>query len=256
MNPRFLGRLFNLLVLVSAVMCAGFDVRAQALSPVDRAALEAGQDELRGKLRMPNDQEMRQVAPRIQLPSSAASAPALDFSSIAKHYEPRHGGARPAGDPSAGAHEPLDGLVVFVSLGMPQASLKRLVADAPRYGATLVLRGLKDQSMEATAKAIYALQSDLGERGAAWRIDPRLFQRFQVDSVPVHVLLDANSSIPGGCASDDCLRDLRFARVAGDITIEHALRSIATADPPMRAMAEQRLAQSQRSGFHRGGRAQ
>jgi conjugal transfer pilus assembly protein TrbC len=244
------------LLVGSAVLCAGFAAQAQALSPADRAALEAGQNELRGKLRMPTGQEMRQVAPRLQLPRSAASAPAIDFSSIAKEYDPRNAGAKPAGDPSTGAHEPLDGLVVFVSLDMPQASLKRLVADAQRYGATLVLRGVKDKSIEATAKAIYALQGDLGERGAAWRIDPRLFQRFQVDSVPAHVLLDANSSIPGGCASDDCLRNLRYARVAGDISIEHALSSIAMADPPMRAMAEQRLAPARRGGFHQGGRAQ
>lgn len=255
MKPR-LGHIFHLLVLGSALMCAGFAARAQAPSPADRATLEAGQKELRGKLRMPTGQEMRQVAPRLQLPGSAASAPAIDFSSIAKEYDPRNAGAKPAGDPSTGAHEPLDGLVVFVSLGMPQASLKRLVADAQRYGATLVLRGVKDKSIEATAQAIYALQGDLGERGAAWRIDPRLFQRFEVDAVPVHVLLDAHSSIPGGCASDDCLRNLRFARVAGDISIEHALKSIATADPALRAMAEQRLLQARRDGFHQGGRAQ
>jgi conjugal transfer pilus assembly protein TrbC len=218
-------------LLVAAGLCAA----QGGLSASDRAAARAKEAEVRSQLRMPSDQELRQAAGGIRLPAAATAPQSVDVRALADKYQQIKPGAQAVGQ---GAQAPLEGLVVFVSLGMPRESLRRLVADSQRYGATLLLRGLKDRSLTETAKAIHELQSDLGEKGAAWRIDPRLFERFKVQAVPAYVLLGTGSQVPGGCQADDCIGDLKFARIDGDVSLDHALRSIATSVPSMRAQAD------------------
>ncbi|WP_395401118.1 type-F conjugative transfer system pilin assembly protein TrbC [Pseudoduganella sp. UC29_106] len=114
-------------------------------------------------------------------------------------------------------------LMVFVSLTMPEGSLRRLVDHAERARATLVLRGLKEGSMVKTAAAVRQL---LGNRKLAIQIDPEAFDRFSVSQVPTFVLLRDGTQAQR-CADTSCVPPASFAEVAGDATIEYALEWIA-----------------------------
>lgn len=102
-------------------------------------------------------------------------------------------------------------IVVLVSFSMPEASLKRWVADASRVGAVIELRGLTNQSFQETTQKILALSN---HQGAAWRINPKDFEQYQVTTVPAVIVF--NPQLP-----------MQFDSVQGDGTLEAALSRIA-----------------------------
>ncbi len=170
--------------------------------------------------------------PLVQLPSGrAAGLPpkAVDLADLVRQYEgmgaARGNTQRRSGDDAADRQ--VSGVVLFASLGMPKASLDRLIDDASRLRAPIVLRGLVDGSLGATRRRI---AEAMGERLVAWQIDPTLFSRFDVSAVPALVLVDPAQPIPVECKTDQC-RAGGFAKVAGDVTAEYALRLIAERDP-------------------------
>lgn len=71
-------------------------------------------------------------------------------------------------------------LFVFVSLSMPEASLKRLGQEAKTHKATLVMRGLYEDSFAKTAQKIQKL-------GIAVDINPELFEAHNITVVPTFV---------------------------------------------------------------------
>lgn len=155
-----------------------------------------------------------------RIPRPAQSQPSLDINQMAERFQgylehQARGGAAPGG------------LSVFVSLSMPKPSLIRLVADAERSGATLVLRGMLDGSMARTAAAVFQL---IGHRKVAWTIDPDAFKRFAVEQVPVYVLTRAGA-VPAGCNDGWTLADDAYVRLAGDVSIEYALDAIDRLQP-------------------------
>lgn len=144
-----------------------------------------------------------------------ASAPVRDVGQVAERFQ-GYLDQQARGDVAPG------GLSVFVSLSMPRASLRRLIADAEVTGATLVLRGMIDRSISKTAIAVHRL---IGGRKVAWTIDPDAFRRFDVQAVPVFVLTRAGAQ-PHGCGDDLCLPASDYVRIAGDVSIEYALDAI------------------------------
>jgi conjugal transfer pilus assembly protein TrbC len=78
------------------------------------------------------------------------------------------------------ALEDSDQTLIFVSLSMPEASLKALYQEAEQQGAVLVLRGLKDNSFKRSAEALKIL-------GIGVQIDPTLFEKYAIQSVPTFV---------------------------------------------------------------------
>lgn len=76
-------------------------------------------------------------------------------------------------------------LILFVSFSMGEKALLNLANEAKLYGATLVLRGFKDNSYAQTVKA---LQKIIQETGQGFIIDPELFSLFSVTTVPTYVL--------------------------------------------------------------------
>ncbi len=118
-------------------------------------------------------------------------------------------------------------LYAFVSFSMPRASLQRLLADAQRHGATLVMRGLVNRSLKETTTAAQAL---IGERKIGWLIDPQAFQRFGVVSVPSYVLVRSHA-LPEPCALRECFAEADYVRLAGDVTLRYALTKIGEFEP-------------------------
>lgn len=81
-------------------------------------------------------------------------------------------------------------LLVFVSFSMPEPALERLVDQAARTGATLVLRGLVEDSMQ---KTVARVQRVIGQRKVGFQIDPQAFDRFAIAATPSFVLIKDRS---------------------------------------------------------------
>ena len=159
-----------------------------------------------------------------QVPNIAPQKPAIDVEAIARRY----GENRQAFEGAIGTQPALK---IFVTLAMPQASLKLLAAQAAKAQATIVIRGLKDDSMRATLAAV---QGIIGERQVAWQIDPQAFARFRIERAPAFVLVaqggaavtDNNSGCTTGCERPEV-----FVTVAGDVSLDYALAFIARNKP-------------------------
>ena len=152
-----------------------------------------------------------------RLPKPAPGAP-VDIAAIARRFDAA--GATSAAQ--ALAHGPQ--LLVFVSLAIPEGSMRRLIEQAERSRAVLVLRGLKDGSMVKTAVAVREL---IGNHKAAIQIDPQGFDRFGVNQVPTFVLLKDGAQLQR-CTDTSCSAPAAYVDVSGDVTIEYALEWMAS----------------------------
>jgi len=177
-------------------------------------------------------QRAQQSALTVRPPATALDPKvqgAVDLSRLAEQYEQIR-----RGPSDTGQDRQASGLIVFVSLGMPRPSLERLVADAERVKATLVLRGVRDRSVTKTAQTIAEL---IGKRTVAWQIDPALFTRFEVRAVPTFVLIDPAKPILVACNQGRC-QEAAFAKVSGDVSIGHALEAIEQQDRTLAGTAK------------------
>ena len=113
-------------------------------------------------------------------------------------------------------------VLVFTSLSVPAASWRQWAHEAARTGAPLVLRGVGEGGLRATAREIGAR---LGGAEAGVAIDPRLFRLFGVTRVPAVVV------VPGGvppCRSRGCAGDTAPPHdlVTGNIGLAAALEAV------------------------------
>ena len=134
-------------------------------------------------------------------------------------------------------------VLVFTSLAVPAPSWQASARDAARAGATLVLRGVVEESLPETARRVAAR---LGGADAGVAIDPRLFRLFGVTRVPAVVV------VPGGvppCRSRGCAADPPppHDQVSGNLSLAAALEAIADEGTVARAAARRRLEQLRRA---------
>jgi conjugal transfer pilus assembly protein TrbC len=162
------------------------------------------------------------VMPRVEsLPAPVTQVP-VDLEALARGF------AAATEKPTLpGATEPR--LIVFISLAMPDATLARLVDQAARAGAQLLLRGLSEGSLPRTAARIQQL---IGARPVAVQIDPRAFDRYCIQRVPSFVL-----ARPGmddtACENQQCTKSESHAVVAGDVSLDYALAHIERSAPAL-----------------------
>lgn len=138
---------------------------------------------------------------------------------------------------------PEDAVLVFVSFSMPESILSSLAKQAKVVGATLVLRGMKEGSLRETKGAALAVNG----AGAAWQINPGLFESFKVNSVPTFIVTGNKEVLDHGCpldAADSCSLAGAYASISGDLSIELALETIRVRSdiPYVRSLAQDRLA--------------
>lgn len=152
------------------------------------------------------------VMPRVDaLPVPATQTP-VDLEALARGF------ASPTGASGLpGADEPR--LIVFISLSMPEATLARLVDQAARARAQLLLRGLSDGSLPRTAARIQQL---IGTRAVAVQIDPRAFDRYAIQRVPSFVLARPGAQ-DAACNGKQCARADDHVMAAGDVSLDYAL---------------------------------
>jgi conjugal transfer pilus assembly protein TrbC len=159
-------------------------------------------------------------APRIEsLPRPATNAP-IDLEALAKGFD------APTGTPVLG-----DGprLLVFISFSLPDATLARLVDQAARASATLVLRGLVNRSLRDTVERMRRL---VGNRQVAVQIDPQAFDRFSISRTPSFVLVRAAAPAQA-CGSNTCMGSDQYLLAAGDVSLDYALTQFTRSAPRM-----------------------
>ena len=171
------------------------------------------------------------IAPNATQPPAAGT---IDIAAMA-----RLGAALTTPPPAA---DGTSALRIFITLDMPRGSLLRLVDQAARAGATLVLRGLKSQSMRQTLVAVGEL---IESRTVSWVIDPDAFMRFQVIAAPTFVLTLADEPMPGAsaigtapdlprCGGSGCTSPAAqstYLSISGDVSLDYALDAMLRRSP-------------------------
>lgn len=163
------------------------------------------------------DAERLKRVPVPALPRIVPTPPSIDIADIARRH------IQIKGQTDAAPTSP--SLRIFVSLSMPETSLRLLVAQAERSGATLLLRGLKANSMKQTLGAVQAL---IGERKVSWQIDPEAYTRYSVRHAPTFVLTKSGVTGDNNSAScgTSCIAANAFYSVAGDVSLDYALDAL------------------------------
>jgi conjugal transfer pilus assembly protein TrbC len=161
-------------------------------------------------------QQAPRATPRIDaLPQPKAQA--IDLGAVAQGF---------ASDASSGLGAPRDpALLVFISLTMPAPTLARLVDQASRARAPLILRGLSNGSLTETVSKVQRL---IGGRAVGVQIDPQAYDRYGIGSVPAFVLTSGKPP-QRECAAGTCGRNDDFVKAAGDVSLDHALRQLGRA---------------------------
>ena len=184
------------------------------------------------KNRMPTEAELARVpvpaTPRIDALPQPQAQRKIDLGAIAGGYD-----AMGQPDPAKGALPVGPTLLVFVSFSMPDTALGRLVDQAARTGATLVLRGFVD----SLQKTVSRVQRVIGTRKVGFQIDPQAFDRFSITATPSFVLIK-DGAVPAPCAAGTCFDTSSYALAAGDVSVDYALRFIQRTAPRFSREAE------------------
>ena len=188
------------------------------------------------KHRMPTDAELARVpvpaTPRVDALPQPQSQRKIDLGAIAGGYDAM---GRP--DPTRVGLLAGPALLVFVSFSMPEKALDRLVDQAARTGATLVLRGFVDDSLQ---KTVARVQRVIGTRKVGFQIDPQAFDRFSITATPSFVLI-RDGAVPAPCAAGTCFDNSSYVLTAGDVSVDYALRFIQRSAPKFAREADNYL---------------
>lgn len=107
---------------------------------------------------------------------------------------------------------PVNAALVFVSFSMPAEELKQRVKDAAQLNIPVVIRGMVNGDMRATANAVAGLVKESNTGGV--QIDPTTFRKYNITAVPVLVVACGNQGE-------------KVDRLQGDLTLHQALKRVA-----------------------------
>ena len=189
------------------------------------AITEGDIDAARRKYSMPGDAELRFApvpTPNVEALPQPLSRTPIDLEALARGYASQADAMTQAQGLATGP-----GLLVFVSLSMPRPTLQRLVDQAARAKASIVLRGFANGSLRDTVAQVQGL---IGARQVAVQIDPLAFDRFAVTRVPTFVLV-RDGTRPVACASGSCAPADSFLRTSGDVSLDYALEHMRRSAP-------------------------
>lgn len=108
--------------------------------------------------------------------------------------------------------KPVDGALVFVSFSMPPDDLKQRVQDAAALNIPVVIRGMVNGDMRATANVVAGLVKETNTGGV--QIDPTTFRKYSITAVPALI-------VTCGHHGD------KVDRLLGDIMLNEALKRVA-----------------------------
>jgi conjugal transfer pilus assembly protein TrbC len=122
------------------------------------------------------------------------------------------------------------GVMVFVSLTMPDATLRALLKQSEQWQVPLVIRGVLPDGFPATARRIQSLlktQTLDAPIQSRFAINPEWFRTFEVTEVPTFVAVKPGRSLPKQpCEASD------FDRLTGNVSMSDALHLLAEGDNP------------------------
>lgn len=138
------------------------------------------------------------------------------------------------------------GVIVFASFSMDNEALRALVMDAHSAGVPVMLRGFIDGSLSTTASRMRDLLGEIeGDAGpqadylGGVVIDPRAYRIFDIVDVPTFISMDG--PLPD-CDGLDCSAPPPpHDRISGNISLQAALRALATEGEEAKTHAEAAL---------------
>lgn len=112
--------------------------------------------------------------------------------------------------------------IVLASLSMPEGYLKDLVRDFGKINSSIAIKGLLNDSFDETFQRIREIVGESGFEYGNIVLDPTLFQRFNVESVPAFILpLEAIEA----CSEDVCNAP-RHVMAQGSMTLRNFLETV------------------------------
>jgi len=112
-------------------------------------------------------------------------------------------------------------ILIFVSFSMPEQSLLAILRDAKKIHASVVIRGLIDNSFQKTFQRMAMLVKTSGGDGV--ELNPVWFRRFSIKTVPAVVVVPEGSTC---FENESCNSNKSFDVMTGDITVSAALKMI------------------------------
>ncbi|WP_172380012.1 type-F conjugative transfer system pilin assembly protein TrbC [Vibrio sp. Vb339] len=119
------------------------------------------------------------------------------------------------------------GVMVFVSLTMPDTALKQLLMQSEHLGVPLVIRGVLPEGFPATAQRIESLIRSPNQAPiqSGFSISPDWFKQFDITKVPAFV-----SVKPGRCLPKQPCSTTDYDILYGNISLYQALDYLTTGD--------------------------
>ena len=111
-------------------------------------------------------------------------------------------------------------LQIFISTSMPPILIKQYAKEAVLYNATLMIRGLPNNSFTSLTKLVRSI-SPSNDPIAQIQIDDEAFVKFDITKVPT-IILSKNTD-----ESTPLKEDIIYDKVVGNIGIKKALEIIA-----------------------------
>ncbi len=102
-------------------------------------------------------------------------------------------------------------LYVFISFSLPENTMKALIEQSRKSDAILVFRGMHEGSLKKTTAKLL----ELDRQGVNAVIDPKLFEKYRVESVPTFVLTNA-------CENCTAFVD----KMSGNVPLEYFLTEV------------------------------
>ncbi|MFS1904471.1 type-F conjugative transfer system pilin assembly protein TrbC (plasmid) [Vibrio lentus] len=122
------------------------------------------------------------------------------------------------------------GVMVFVSLTMPDATLRALLKQSEQWQVPLVIRGVLPAGFPATARRIQSLlktrQPDKPIQ-SGFAINPEWFRTFGITDVPSFVAVK-----PGRCLPKQACEESDYDLIKGNLSIPDALNQLTQGDNP------------------------
>lgn len=177
----------------------------------------------------PSDAELRaaplSTGPNVEALPQPLNRTPIDLEALARGYASQSEAMMQAQGPGTGPR-----LLVFVSLSMPLPTLQRLIDQAARAKASVVIRGFANGSLRDTVAQVQGL---IGTRQISVQIDPQAFDRFAVTRVPTFVLVrdGTHPTHPASCVSGSCAPADDFLRTSGDVSLDYALEHMQRSAP-------------------------
>ncbi len=229
----------RLLLVIGCMLCASLSTVYAQTPTASQIEKEQQRIEIERK-RMFDDKQVTISTVTNNFPNvSTPKRVGIDLEAMVRQYEHKAVAQR------------ADHLMIFASFTMPQESLKRLVHQANRVGASVVLRGFKNNSLKDTALAIHAL----GEPDGNLVINPKTFAYYKIEAVPTVVLTQAEleraktkikKATTEAAEGTGCALPEDFIAISGDVSLDYALEEIAKRAPQWQSQVMPYLKQLQR----------